>query len=73
MRKAVAGDTRAMLEFKKTESRLVRESYDEKHEVLKALLDLEKRWSKILPENVPEKVLETIRNLRAMLPPEMQV
>jgi hypothetical protein len=71
MRKAVGGDTRAMLEFKKTESRLIREAYEEKFRVLEALHDLENRCRKTPPENVPEMTLAWIRKVRAMLPPEM--
>jgi hypothetical protein len=73
MRKAAVGGTRAMLEFKKTENRHIRQAYEEKLSVLERLLDLEKQCMNASPEDVPEKTLEWIRNWRARLPPEMQV
>jgi len=71
IRRAVEGDMRAILECKKAENRYTFEYLDEQVSALETYLKLEK-FSKESPEEMTERLLQVMRDLRALLGPGFQ-
>ena len=67
-KKALEGDTRAIIEWKKAEYRFTQEFFDGQARLLKGLVETEKRCREH-PEEVTEQLLQIIRDARRLLVP----
>jgi len=70
-KKAVEGDTRAILEWKKAEHKYTKEFFDEQISLLETLVETEKICREG-PEEGTEKLLEIMRQAKALLVPGMR-
>lgn len=71
IKKAVEGDMRAMIEWKKEEHKHTREFFDEQVGLLEQLINAEMRYRE-KPEDVAEEALQIMRRVRELLAPEFQ-
>ena len=67
-KKAVEGDMRAILEWKKAENKYISEFVDEQLSLLQTYVETIKHCEEA-PEEVTEKLLELLREVRALLAP----
>jgi hypothetical protein len=68
---AASGDTRAAIEWNKMRTRFVSEYVDEQSAMFSQILKSEK-FARDFPEDVTDKFLECLRNLKLMLDPGYQ-
>ena len=70
--KAALGDTRAAIEWTKLRSRFVCQFIDEQTELMKSVYEAEKLVHRS-PEDVTNKYLQTLQQMKAMLAPGFQI
>lgn len=70
--KALEGDIRAILAWKKEEAKHIREYVDLQISLMETLAKEERRYQES-PEDVPERALKIMRAIRKVLAPEFQL